>query len=406
MNVTEIRRDFPFFSNNPALCYLDNSATSQKPLRVLKAEEEFYSTVNSNPFRGLYDISVQATEAYEQARAKTAEFIGAPSPDNIIFTRNASESLNLLAYSLTELLLKEGDELVVSVAEHHSNLLPWILAAKRHKCSINWLYCGRDGKITPEMLEAVMTPKVKIVAVTAMSNVFGMAYDTAGFAGVAHKYGAVLVSDGAQSVPHIKTDVMESGVDFLAFSGHKMLSAMGIGALYAKREFLEKMPPFLAGGEMIEYVRLDGATYAEVPHKFEAGTVNAGGAVSLGAAIDYINSVGFEDIQNREELLSEYMAERLLSIPHVNLLGSEKGAEHNGIFTFTVDGVHPHDISAILSADGIAVRAGHHCTQPLHKALGVMSTARASLMFYNTTDEIDRFIQSLSGIRARMGLSD
>ncbi len=404
MNLNEIRNDFPFFANNPGLCYLDNSATSQKPSVVMDAERNFYNTINSNPFRGLYDISVRATEAYEESRKKIAAFINAPSENNIVFTRNASESLNLLAYSLCDLLLSDSDEIVVSVAEHHSNLLPWQLAAKRHNCRINWLYPDERGMITPDTLSSVITDNVKIVAITAMSNVFGYEYDIAAFAEIAHKYGAVFVADGAQSVPHIRTDVITSDVDFLAFSGHKMFAPMGIGALYGKTEFFERMPPFMSGGEMIEYVHLDNATYAEVPHKFEAGTVNAGGAVAYGAAIDYINRLGFDEIIMREELLSDYMMSELLKIDSIRILGSDTGIEHHGIFTFTIDGVHPHDISAILSSDGIAVRAGHHCTQPLHKALGIMSTARASLMFYNTTDEIDRFIQSLSTVRKRMGL--
>lgn len=404
MNVADIRKDFPFFASNPDLCYLDNSATSQKPAAVLEAERNFYNTVNSNPFRGLYDISVQATEAYENARKKIAGFINAPSANNIVFTRNASESLNLLAYSLSDLLLGKGDEMVVSVAEHHSNMLPWILAADRHKCRINWITPDKSGVITPDDLKAVMNDKVKIVAITAMSNVFGREYDIASFSEIAHNNGAVFIADGAQSVPHIKTDVTIADIDFLAFSGHKMFAPMGIGALYGKSEWFEQMPPFMAGGEMIEYVRLDGATYAPVPHKFEAGTVNAGGAVAFGAAVDYIINVGFDEMIRREEILSDYLYEGLSKLNNIHVLGAENGKDHHGIFTFTVDGVHPHDISAVLSADGIAIRAGHHCTQPLHKALGVMSTARASLMFYNTTDEIDMFLYSLSTIRKRMGL--
>ena len=403
--VQEIRKDFPFFEKS-TLAYLDNSATSQRPRSVVEAVEDFYYHRNANPFRGLYDLSVEATDAYEAAREKVAGFIGAESSTEIIFTRNASESLNLAAYSLGELVLREGDEIVCSVVEHHSNLLPWQHAAGRAGAVVKYLEPEADGSFSPEKLDELMSERTKIVALTAMSNVFGQMNDVKALAAVAHKYGAYYVADGAQSVPHGSTDVQELDVDLLAFSGHKMLSPMGIGVLYGKEKLLDRMPPFLTGGEMIETVSLTGVTYAELPHKFEAGTVNAGGAVGLAAAIDYLESVGMDRIVEREKELSRLAYSLISEIPHIELLGAKDPEGHHGIFTFRVEGVHPHDVAAILADRDLAVRAGHHCAEPLHQYLKIPSTTRASLMFYNTEEEVERLAEAMRSIRPVMGYGD
>ena len=403
IDVKEIRKDFALFRDNPNLAYLDNSATSQKPDCVLDAVREFYEKENANPFRGIYDLSEKATAAYESARKTVASFLNARSENEIVFTRNASESLNLAAFSLGELMVGEGDEVVVSVSEHHSNMLPWRAMVERRHAKIRYLNCRPDGELRAEDLEKVMTDRTKIVAVTAMSNVFGKKNDLKALAAVAHKHNAILVTDGAQSVPHGKTDVRETDVDLLAFSGHKLLAPMGIGVLYGKKRLLDRMPPFLTGGEMIERVSTEEIVYSEAPHKFEAGTVNAGGAVGLARAIRYITDLGIENIEEREKELTEYALERLSRIPGITIVGSERAEDHNGIVTFRVQNVHPHDVSAILAENDIAVRAGHHCAEPLHRFIGIPSTTRASLMFYNTEEEIDRFVTAVSGIRGLMG---
>ena len=399
-----IRNDFEFFRNNPDVAYLDNAATAQRPDVVLQAVEDFYRTVNSNPLRGLYQISLAATEQYEQARQKVAGFIGAGRAEEIIFTKNATESLNLVAFSLCEEVLKPGDEIVVGIMEHHSNMLPWRAAAKRHGATVRYLEPDQDGLITEERFEQVLTEKTRIVAVTQVSNVFGRENDIKTFARMCHEKGIVIVADGSQSVPHMKVDVTDLDVDFLVFSGHKMCAPMGIGVLYGKYEWLEKIPPFLTGGEMIELVTLDRVTYAEIPHKFEAGTVNAGGAVGLKAAIEYFEKLGMDNIEERERQLTEYAYEKLMSIDGIKIIGSSDPAEHHGILTFTLQDVHPHDIAYILDEQAkVAIRAGHHCAQPLLKFLGTPSTARASLAFYNTEDEIDRLVTCLSGMRGQLG---
>jgi len=406
IDVTSIRADFPLLASRPDIAYLDNAATTQKPREVLDAVRAYYETENANPLRGLYDLSVRATEAYESAREAVRGFIGAASTREIIFTRNASESLNLAAFCLSETFLREGDEILITVMEHHSDLLPWQQAARRHGAVLRFIECDDRGLITEENFRSCLTDRTRIVAMTHISNVLGVENDIRTFAALAHSRGAIFVADGAQSVPHIPVNVQDLGVDFLAFSGHKMLAPMGIGVLYGREEILEKLPPFLYGGEMIEYVTREDATYAELPHRFEAGTVNVGGAVGLEAAIRYYARVGFHFIEEREKTLSEYAMERLCQIPHVRLLGSEKAADHHGIFTFTVDGVHPHDIAAILDEEGVNIRAGHHCAQPLMQFLGTPSTVRASLAFYNTEAEIDRLAEALSTVRRRMGYAD
>jgi len=401
-DVQEVRKDFPLLQNL-SLAYLDNSATSQKPISVIEAEVNYYKNDNANPMRGLYDLSVRATDAYEHARETVRDFIHAASTKEILFTRNATEGLNLVAYSLGSILLEEGDEVVCSIMEHHSNMLPWRLACERAGATIRYIDVDITGELTPDMVAAALTPKTKIFAVTQVSNVMGRENDVKAFAKLCHDNGTVIVVDGAQSVPHMPVDVQDLDIDFLSFSGHKMLGPMAIGVLYGKEEWLKKMPPFLSGGEMISIVKRDRQIYAELPHKFEAGTVNAAGAVGLEAAIHYIQQLGFEDIEAREVELARRAMDGIRNIPHVTVLGSDKPEEHHGIVTFKIDGVHPHDIAAIFAENDIAVRAGHHCAQPLHIQLDIPSTTRASFMFYNTDEEVDRFLAVLADIRKEMG---
>lgn len=405
MDIISVREDFPLIKGNPEMAYLDNAATAQKPYVVMDAIKDFYEKTNANPLRGLYELSQSATEAYEDAREAVRRFINASGTDEIVFTRNASESINLIAYSYGE-LLSEGDEIVLTVMEHHSNLIPWQQLAKRKGLVLKWIECDEFGKIHEEDVKNALSEKTKLVAMTQISNVLGTENDIKKYAKLAHEAGALFVCDGAQSVPHIAVDVRDLDVDFLAFSGHKMLGPMGIGVLYAKRELLKKMPPFLFGGEMIEYVTREDSTWEELPHKFEAGTVNAAGAVGLKAAIEYYEKLGIENIRKREEYLGGLTFEALKSIPHVKVLGSDNAKDHNGIFSFVVDGVHPHDIAEILSADGVCVRAGHHCAQVLMQHMKKPSTARISIAFYNTEEEIQKMKESLGSIRRRMGYDE
>lgn len=401
----DYRNDFPLLMQNKII-YIDNAATSQRPQCVIDAEGDFYKNYNANPLRGLYSLSVEATEVYENAREAVRKFIGAEKSNEIIFTRNTTESLNFVAYSYGLSNVKKGDEIVVSIMEHHSDLLPWQMVAKTCGAELKFIECAKDGSIDLEKVKEIITSRTKIVAMTQVSNVLGREYPVKEIAKLAHEKGAVMVVDGAQSTPHMRVDVTDLDADFFAFSGHKLLAPMGIGVLYGKEELLEKMPPFLSGGEMIDSVTRTSAVYAELPHKFEAGTVNAAGAAGLKAAIDYIEKVGFDYIGEREIALTSRAIEKMKKIPHVNIIGSENADEHTGIVTFTIDNVHPHDISEILAADGIAVRAGHHCAQPLLTHLGLNSTARASFAFYNTEDEVDKFTGSVATIRERMGYGE
>ena len=397
------REDFKFFSEYPDLVYFDNAATTQKPNVVLERMVRYYESENANPLRGVYDLSVKATDAYENARARTADFIGAESASEIIFTRNASESLNLIAKSYGEAFLKEGDEIVLTVMEHHSNLLPWQVVGKKTGAKLVFLEPDKTGFISDEEIKAKITEKTKLVSLAHISNVLGRKNPVEKVIKAAHDVGAVAVVDGAQAVPHTKVNVRELDADFYVFSGHKMLAPMGIGVVYGKKKLLNKMPPFLTGGEMIEYVELDSATYAEVPHKFEAGTVNVGGAVGLHAAMDYLENIGFDYIEETELRLTKRLFEGMKALPYINIAGSEGAKEHNGIITFTIDDVHPHDSASILNNAKICVRAGHHCAQPLMKFLGFNSTLRASLYFYNTEEEVDRFLDSLTKVRGWLG---
>ena len=396
------RKDFPLLTAQD-IAYLDNAATAQRPQCVLDAVRRFYCEQNANPLRGLYPLSIAATDAYENAREAVRRFLNAKSAAEIVFTRNTTEGLNLAAYSYGLSHIKTRDEVVVSILEHHSDLLPWQMVCRQTGAALKFLDCEPDGSLDLNKAEALITDRTKLVAVTHVSNVVGRVNPIRQLADMAHRHGAVMVVDGAQSTPHIPVDVQALDADFLAFSGHKVYGPMGIGVLYGRRALLEEMPPFLTGGEMIESVSREGAVFAELPHKFEAGTVNAAGAAGLHAAINYVQSVGFDAMHRQELALTARTLAGMADMPHIHVIGSDRPEEHNGIVTFTVEGVHPHDVSEILACDGVDVRAGHHCAQPLLQHLGYSATVRASFAFYNTEEEVDRLLQSLSTIRERMG---
>lgn len=398
---SRIRADFPIL--NDSFVYLDNAATTQKPQCVIDALGQYYREQNANPMRGLYDLSILATEVYEEARETVRGFINAGSTEEIIFTRNATEGLNLVAYAYGRAFIREGDEVVITIMEHHSNLIPWQQLCREKKAKLTFILPDEDGTITEERFRSYMNPAVRLVSMTQVSNVLGCQNDIRTFAAIAHENGAVFCCDGAQSVPHMKVDVRDLDVDFLSFSGHKMYAPMGIGVLYGKKALLEKMPPFLFGGEMIEYVTTESASWAELPHKFEAGTVNDGGAVGLSRAIKYMQEIGMDVIEEREKRLTGLLMEKMQALPYVHILGSQDPEKHHGIVTFTIDGVHPHDTAAIFNAHHVDIRAGHHCAQPLMKFCKTPSTTRASLGLYNTEDEVLRFIDALSRIRGEMG---
>lgn len=399
---TDYKKDFPLLMQDPVV-YIDNAATTQRPQCVIDAVEQFYTKHNANPLRGIYELSAAATEDYESARDAVRDFIGASSSREIIFTRNTTESINLVAYSYGLSNVHAGDEVLVSIMEHHSDLLPWQMVCRQTGAKLKFIECDRDGSIDLDKVRELITDRTKIVAVTQLSNVLGRVNPIREIAKLAHEKNAVILVDGAQSTPHIPVDVKELDADFFAFSGHKLYGPMGIGVLYGKERLLDEMPPFLSGGEMIESVTRESAVYAELPHRFEAGTVNASGAVGLKAAIEYVNGIGFDTIQRLESEITAYTFERMKNIEGINIIGSQNAADHGGIITFTVDDVHPHDVSEILSSDGIAVRAGHHCAQPLLKHLGCRSTVRASFSFYNTKEDADKFLSSLAAVRERMG---
>lgn len=399
---TDYKKDFPLLMQDPVV-YIDNAATTQRPQCVIDAVEQFYTKHNANPLRGIYELSAAATEDYESARDAVRDFIGASSSREIIFTRNTTESINLVAYSYGLSNVHAGDEVLVSIMEHHSDLLPWQMVCRQTGAKLKFIECDRDGSIDLDKVRELMTDRTKIVAVTQLSNVLGRVNPIREIAKLAHEKNAVILVDGAQSTPHIPVDVKELDADFFAFSGHKLYGPMGIGVLYGREHLLDEMPPFLSGGEMIESVTRESAVYADLPHRFEAGTVNASGAVGLKAAIEYVNGIGFDTIQKLESEITAYTFERMKNIEGINMIGSQNAADHGGIITFTVDDVHPHDVSEILSSDGIAVRAGHHCAQPLLKHLGCRSTVRASFSFYNTKEDADKFLSSLAAVRERMG---
>ncbi|WP_034462112.1 MULTISPECIES: aminotransferase class V-fold PLP-dependent enzyme [Butyrivibrio] len=401
-NIGDYRKDFDIL-NSGDYVYFDNAATSQRPNQVLDAISNFYRTANANPLRGLYDWSIAATDMYEDSRRVVADFIGANSPEEIIFTRNTSESLNLVAYSYGLDNVSEGDEVVISVMEHHSNILPWQMVCRKKNAKLVYLEPDEEGVISKEEYESKITDRTKVVAIGHVSNVMGVTNPVKEIVAYAKSKGAIVVVDGAQSTPHMKINVQDLGADFFAFSGHKMLGPMGIGVLYGRKELLENMSPFLTGGEMIEYVTRTDATYAELPHKFEAGTVNASGAVGLAEAIRYLQNVGFEAIEAQEQKLTALLMEGMSKLPYIKIYGSKDPKKHCGIVTFTIDGVHPHDISSVLNDDHVCIRAGHHCAQPLMQFIGEGSTARASLYFYNTEEEVKIFLEKLAKVREVMG---
>ena len=404
-DFVDYKKDFPLLMQQD-VAYLDSAATAQRPASVLQAEKEFYEQANANPLRGLYELGVEATDRYEAARERVRKFLNARSGAEIIFTRNTTESINLVAYSYALNNIHAGDEIVITIMEHHSNMLPWQMVARQTGAKLVYLECEKDGSLPDEKLEAVIGPKVKLAAIGHVSNVLGCVNPVEKVIEPVHRNGGVVLVDAAQSAPHMKVDVQALDADFVAFSGHKLMAPMGIGVLYGKEKLLDAMSPFLTGGEMIDSVTRDGAVYAELPHKFEAGTVNAGGAVALAAAIDYLESVGLENVHAQEQALTRYAYEGMKKIPGVNILGSDDPDKHCGILSFTVDGVHPHDIATILDSCHVDVRAGHHCAQPLLAYLGVRSCARASLAFYNTTADIDRFLAALGGVRKEMGYAE
>ena len=406
----EYLQDFPILQtkmNGRPIVYLDNGATTQKPEAVIKAVADYCTYCNANPHRGAYELSVKATDIYETARVRTQQFIGAARPEEIIFTKNATEALNLVAYSYGRANIREGDEIVITISEHHSNIVPWQFVAKARGATLKYIYLAEDGNLSAEDIAAKITEKTKIVAVTHVSNVLGLVNDVRTIADRAHAVGAVIVVDGSQSVPHIAVDVQAMNADFFAFSGHKMLSPMGIGVLYGKYDILNAMPPFLFGGDMIDYVGEQETTFAELPAKFEAGTQNVSGASGLIAAIDYLEKVGFERIERIEHDLLAYALPKLRELPFVELYGCDSTRDNKtGIITFNVKDIHPHDVASILDSYGVAIRAGHHCAQPLMRYLGQNATCRASFYLYNTHEDIDQFIEALKKVRGVLGYGD
>ena len=406
-NAQDYIKDFPLLHtqmNGKPIAYLDNGATTQKPEQVIKSLCGYYGGCNANPHRGAYELSVKATDIYENARARVAKFIHAPRPETIIFTRNATESLNLVAYSYGLTNVQQGDEIVITVAEHHSNLVPWQHVAQAKGATLKYIYLTDDANLSDEDIETKITEKTKIVAVTQVSNVLGLVNDVKKVVKKAHSVGAICVVDGSQSVPHMKVDVQDIDADFFAFSGHKMLSPMGIGVLYGKYELLDDMPPFLMGGDMIEYVEEQHTDFAEVPAKFEAGTQNVGGATGLSAAIDYLEGVGFDTVEAIEKDLVDYALPQLRELPYIELYGCDTTRDNKtGIIAFNVKDVHPHDVASILDSYGVAIRAGHHCAQPLHRYLGQNASCRASFYLYNTREDIDRWIDALKKVRGVLG---
>ena len=397
--------DFPLKNqtmNGKRLVYLDNAATTQKPYAVLKAMEEYYKDNNANPHRGAYDLSVRATDAYENARITVQKFIGAKEAHEIIFTRNASEAINLVMYTYGIANIKAGDEILISIAEHHSNLVPWQIHAKQKGAELKYVYLNEYGTADMDELKAKITEKTKIVAINHVSNVLGTINPVKEITRIAHEKGAVVVVDGAQSVPHFPVDVLDIDADFMAFSGHKMFGPMGIGVLYGKSALLEKMPPFLYGGDMIEYVREQDTTFAPLPAKFEAGTPNVGGAVGIEAAIKYINEIGFSSIMKVEEEITAYALEKMQEVPYLDIY-AKNAKKRAGVISFNVKDIHPHDVSTILDADGVAIRAGHHCAHPLMTYLKTPATCRASFYVYNTKEDIDVFVESLKKVRKVLG---
>ena len=398
LDIASIRKDFPILGqsiNGRPLVYLDNAATTQKPRQVIGALTEYYETSNANIHRGIHTLAVRATEQYEAAREKTARFIGAPRTADIVFTRNTTESINLVARAWGDANVEEGDEIVLSLMEHHSNIVPWQLLCQRTGAQLRFAHVTDDGQLDLANLRSLLGPRTKLVSITHISNVLGTINPIAEIARMAHGAGALMLVDGAQSVPQIGINVAELGADFFAFSAHKMYGPTGVGVLWAREGILEAMDPFLGGGDMISVVREEDSTWADLPHKFEAGTPNIADVIAFGAAIDYLTCLGMEKVREHEQSLVRYTFEQLPSVPGLHVLGPGRAEASGGAISFVIDGVHPHDVATIADGFGVAVRAGHHCAQPLMRRLGVSSTSRASFGLYNEQREIDVLVEAL-----------
>ncbi|WP_264740745.1 cysteine desulfurase [Cytobacillus firmus] len=398
MNAREIRQMFPILDqevNGKPLVYLDSSATSQKPVPVIEALDKYYREYNSNVHRGVHTLGTRATDGYEGAREKVRKFINAKSTEEVIFTRGTTTALNTVAASYGRNNLKEGDEIVISYMEHHSNIIPWQQVAKQTGATLKYLPLQEDGTISLDDVRETVTSNTKIVSIMQVSNVLGVINPIKDIAKIAHENGAIMVVDGAQSAPHLKVDVQDLDCDFLAFSGHKMCGPTGIGVLYGKKKHLEKMEPIEFGGEMIDFVGLYESTWKELPWKFEGGTPIIAGAIGLGAAIDFLEQIGLNEIEAYEHKLAAYALEKMTAIDGMTIYGPKEASKRAGVITFNINDVHPHDVATVLDAEGIAVRAGHHCAQPLMKWLKVSATARASFYLYNTEEDIDKLVSGL-----------
>ena len=392
---TEIKKDFPIFSDS-GLVYLDNAATTQKPQSVLNEVDSLYREANANVHRALYALGSEATERFENSRKKVAKYIGANSEKEIVFTSGTTESINLLARSFGN-TLKPGDEILISEMEHHSNIVPWQMTAQRTGATLKYLSIKETGELDISNPEKYFTSNTKIISLTHMSNVLGTINPIKKLSAKAHQVGAIMIVDGAQGASHLPVDVKELGCDFYAFSGHKMLGPTGIGVLWGKTEHLEEMDPFMGGGEMINTVTMESSTWNDIPYKFEAGTPNFAQAVGLGAAIDYLQNIGMDNIAAHEQMLIKYALGKLNQIDGVRIHGSAK--DRGGVISFNMDGIHPHDLAQFLNEDNIAIRVGHHCAQPLLKALGETATARMSFYIYNDESDVDKFCESLETIK-------
>src|SRR3989344_7093625 len=403
MDFEEIRKDFPILNRkihkNKQLIYFDNAATSQKPIQVIDAMDSYYKNSNANIHRSIHEIGEEATKLYEGAHEKVADFINADSYQNIVFTKNTTESLNLLAYSLTA-KLKKGDEIVISQMEHHSNFVPWQQLAKQRKLKLKFIKIDEDGNLDKNSVQENINKKTKIVSLTHVSNVLGTINSIKEISTIAHENEAMMVVDGAQSVPHMPVDVKQLGADFYAFSGHKMLGPTGIGVLYGKKELLEEMQPFLYGGEMIREVKFDDTKFNDLPWKFEAGTMNIAEGIGLGAAIDYLNKIGMDNVQKHDRELVGYAMEKLNGIGGIKIYGPD---ERDAVISFNVGNIHAHDVAQVLDSEGVAIRSGHHCCMPLMSVLGVPATARASFYLYNTEKEVDVFINAIKKVKKVFG---
>ena len=386
--------EFPILQERK-ISYLDSGATTQKPQCVINAIDSYYKECNANPHRGAYSLSIEATEKYENTREKIAKFINARNREEIIFSKNATESLNLIAYSYGLDNLKKDDEVVLSIMEHHSNLVPWQYVTKKTNSKLKFMYINKDYELSKEEIESKITDKTKVVGITHVSNVLGTINNVKEIIKYAHKKGAIVIVDASQSIPHMKIDVQDLDADFLVCSGHKMFAPLGIGVLYGKKELLNKMTPFLMGGDMIEYVYEQNTTFAPLPNKFEAGTQNVEGVIGLGAAIDYIEKIGYKEIQNVEASITKYAVNELSKLDFLELYITPHLENHSSVISFNIKGVHPHDVASILDSNGVCVRSGNHCAQPLLRYLGMDSTCRASFSIYNTKEDVDNLVEAL-----------